>query len=158
MEPTGLLSNFDQNYTMNINLTWGLTFITFIAVVIFSFAERSYNPPAAQNITSRAFNTGFRPNVQRDCIVGYTVVISTSSTLLAGQTGQVSLQISPDSSTWTTIMSAQSGLAAGLANPGTTGSITVFGLIKRGMWCRMIPNNIAGSPSYSTPTGTELSF
>jgi hypothetical protein len=130
--------------------------------IIFGIASvnntKAYNPAVAQNITSRAFTTGFRPNQQRDCIVGYSVVITTSSTLLNGMTGQVLLQVSPDSTTWTTIMSAQSGLAAGLVNPGTTGSITVFGLIKAHTWCRIITNNIAGSPSYSTPTGTELSF
>lgn len=125
---------------------------------VIAFAGRSYNPPAAQNISTRAFTTGFRPNQQRDCIVGYTIVISTSSTLVAGQTGQVLLQVSPDNATWTTIMSAQSGLAAGLVNPGTIGSVTIFGLIKAGQWCRIITNNIAGTPTYSTPTGTELSI
>lgn len=130
----------------------------FFVIIIIAFAGRAYNPPAAQNIATRAFTTGFQPNTQRDCIVGYSVVITTSSTVVAGMTGQVLLQVSPDNATWTTIMSAQSGLAAGLANPGTTGSITVFGLIKAGQWCRVITNNIAGSPTYSTPTGTELSF
>lgn len=136
-------------------------FLFLIACFIFMAAfdgVRSYNPPAAQNITTRAFTTGFRPNQQRDCIVGYSVVITTASTLLAGATGQVSLQISTDSTTWTTIMSAQSGLAAGLVNPGTTGSVTVFGLIKAHQWCRIVSTNVAGTPTYTTPTGTELSF
>jgi len=123
-----------------------------------SFKGTAYHTAAAQNITTRAFTTGFQPNAQRDCIVGYSVVITTSSTLVAGMTGQILLQVSPDSTTWTTIMSAQSGLAAGLVNPGTTGSVTVFGLIKARQWCRIITNNIAGSPTYSTPTGTELSI
>jgi hypothetical protein len=137
---------------------WINTGMLILCIIAISFKSTSYNPPAAQNITSRAFTTGFRPSQQRDCIVGYSVVITTSSTLLAGATGQVTLQISPDSTTWTTIMSAQSGLAAGLVNPGTTGSVTVFGLIKAGQWCRLISTNIAGTPSYTTPTGTELSF
>lgn len=129
----------------------------FLSLVAFD-GVRSYDPPSARIITSRAFTTGFRPNQQRNCIVGYSIVISTSSTLLAGATGQVLLQTSPDSATWTTMMSAQSGLSAGLVNPGTTGSITVFAPIKANEWCRIITNNIAGSPSYSTPTGTELSL
>lgn len=139
------------------HLSFYFLIICFVSIVAFD-GVRSYNPPAAQNIMTRAFTTGFRPNQQRDCIVGYSIVITTSSTLLAGATGQVLLQSSPDSTTWTTIMSAQSGLAAGLVNPGTTGSVTVFGLIKARVWCRVITNNVAGSPTYSTPTGTELSF
>lgn len=139
-----------------------LNYIAIAALIIIAgilaFKGTSYNPPAAQNITTRAFTTGFQPNAQRDCIVGYSVIITTSSTLVAGMTGQILLQVSPDSTTWTTIMSAQSGLAAGLVNPGTTGSVTVFGLIKARQWCRIITNNIAGSPTYSTPTGTELSI
>jgi hypothetical protein len=128
-----------------------------ISIVAFD-AMRAYNPAAAQNVTTRAYNTGFRPNQQRDCIVGYTVTITTSATLLNGVTGQVILQVSPDSTTWTTLMSAQQGFSSGVAIPGSTGSVTVFGLIKAKQWCRLITNNISGTPTYSTPAGTELSF
>lgn len=127
-------------------------------IVMLSFKSTSYNPPAAQNITTRAFTTGFRPSLQRDCIAGYSVTITTGSTVLNGTTGQISLQVSPDSTTWTTVMSAQQGFSSGIAIPASTGSVTVFGLVKAGIWCRLISTNIAGTPTYSTPTGTELLF
>lgn len=136
-------------------------FLFLIACFVFMVAFdglRSYNPPSARIITARAFTTGFRPNQQRSCIVGYSIVISASSTVLAGVTGQVLIQTSPDSSTWTTMMSAQSGLSAGLANPGMTGSVTVYCPVKANEWCRIITNNIAGTPTYTIPTGTEFSF
>lgn len=141
----------------NQNYLFLLLICCFVAMVAFD-GMRSYNPPVARVITSRAFTTGFRPNQQRSCIVGYSVVISTASTLVAGATGQVIIQTSPDSTTWTTMMSAQSGLSAGLVNPGTTGSVTVFAPVKANEWCRIITNNIAGTPTYTTPTGTELSL
>lgn len=131
--------------------------VLFLSLVAFD-GVRSYNPPVARVAATRAFDVGFRPNQQRSCIVGYSIVISTSSTLLAGATGQVLIQTSPDSTTWTTMMSAQSGLSAGLANPGTTGSVTVFCPVKANEWCRIIRNSIAGTPGYTTPTGTELSL
>lgn len=133
-------------------------FITAFCIVLAFDSNRAYNPPAAQNITSRAYTIGFRPNQQRDCIVGYSVIITTSATLLAGVTGQIILQTSTDSTTWTTIMSAQQGFSNGVAIPGSTGSVTVFGLIKAKHWCRIINTNIAGTATYSIPTGTELSI
>lgn len=158
---TGQTGLYNKNNMIKAHipiLDWINAALLFICIGAISFKSTSYNPPAAQNISTRPFTTGFRPNQQRDCIVGYSVIITTSASLLAGVTGQVILQHSSDSTTWTTIMSAQQGFSSGVAIPASTGSITVFGLVKAGHWCRVITNNIAGAPSYSTPTGTELSF
>lgn len=129
-----------------------------VSLAAFESNEYSYTPPAAQNIASRPYTKGFRPNRQRDCIVSYSVVITTSPALLAASGGRVTLQMSPDSTNWTTIMSAEQTFPAGVALPATTGSVALFGLIKAGQWCRITTTPIAGSPSFSTPNGTELSF
>jgi hypothetical protein len=147
-----------MKFTYDIKLPVLLLVIGALFFIAAFDGNRSYNPPAAQNVMSRAYNTGFRPNQQRDCIVGYTVTITTSATVLNGTTGEVILQVSNDSTTWSTLMSAQQGFSNGVTIPASTGSITLFGLIKAKQWCRLITNNIAGTPTYSTPTGTELSF
>lgn len=148
---------------MNLNkyapwMALSLCVLLLFSLVAFEAKEYSYSPPAAQNITSRAYTTGFRPNRQRDCIVGYSIVITTSSTLLAAAGGNVTLQMSPDSTTWTTIMTAERSFPSGLAIPGSTGSVTVFGLIKAGNWCRIINAQAPANATFSTPAGTELSF
>lgn len=144
---------------MKLNTLYLLLIVSFIAILgVIGFRDMSYNPPSGVNVTNRGYTTGFRPNTQRDCIVGYTIVITTSPTILAASGGRVTLQTSPDSTTWTTVMTAEQSFPAAVALPGSTGSVTVFGAVKAGQWVRLLTSTIAGSPSFSTPAGTELSF
>lgn len=81
-----------QNHTIIVLL---------ICLIIFIFARNEvyeYRPIVVANVT-RALDTSYRPNITR-----YTLVsISTTITSTLGDLGAVTLQTSPNNSTWTTL-------------------------------------------------------
>lgn len=139
-------------------ILFGMTLAFFMITGIQSVLNDplSYTPSMTYNVSTRITNKWYQPSQQRNMVAGYSIVISTSSTLVAGMTGQVIFETATDTlSTITQLMAGQSGLSAGLLNPGTTGSVTVFGVVGRNLWFRVRTNNITGSPTYSSMTGVE---
>lgn len=116
------------------------------------------SPAATTSAVTRLFNVWFQISDQRTSRVAYSITIATASTLLAGATGRVILEISPNSAGTSPLVldAAQSGLSAGLVNPGTTGSVKLTGVVPVTYWARLRSDTVAGSPTYSSYDGATL--
>lgn len=115
-----------------------------------------YTPPAAANVMSRPVNTVFQPSDQRTTIACYNVTITASATLILGSQGQIVLEQSADGVTgWSTVQTASFGINSGLliTAPAT---VSVFGVITRGYYCRIRTVSVIGTPTFGTPSGTEI--
>lgn len=53
------------------------------------------------SVSSRSLNTAFQPSTTHDCIVFYYVQITSTLSLSGGQSGTVTLQLSPTNSVYT---------------------------------------------------------
>lgn len=118
---------------------------------------RSYTPAMTMVVSNKVLNKWYQGSTQRDMVAAFSTTIGTSSTLVAGMTGQVVFETAIDTlSTVTQVMLCQSGLSAGLLNPGTSGSITVFGSAQRNVWFRIRTIQSVGTPSFTAMTGLEF--
>lgn len=81
---------------------------------------------AIHNTITRTLNSSFQVSTTKDAVVRYTAKIVCALSLSGGQSGAISLRISPDGSTWTTIgqiVNENSGsLVIGVAINNTNGS------------------------------------
>lgn len=114
------------------------------------------SPPATTSAVTRMFNTWVMISDQRTARVAYSVTINTAATLIAGATGRVIMEISPNNlgATPLTLDVAQSGLSSGLVNPGSNGTIKLTGVVPVGYYMRLRSINIEGTPAYSSNDGS----
>lgn len=122
------------------------------------------NKPSSrsQSSASRTLNTIFQPNSTRDVLANYSVDVSTSATLLGGQTGTVFLEISLSSTFASGIQELArfvNGNSVSLAiaitlSQNVTG--TLSGYIPAGYYCRLRTDNTTGTPSFAYRSGQEV--
>lgn len=122
------------------------------------------NKPAArsQSSASRSLNSGFQVSTTRDSLVNYSVDVSTSATLIGGQTGTVFLEIASDSGFTTNLQELArfvNGNAVSLAiaitiTQNVTG--TLSGYVPANYYCRLRTANTVGSPSFAFRSGQEI--
>jgi len=113
------------------------------------------SPAATTSAVTRVFNKWVMVSDQRTARVSYSSTILTSATLLAGQTGRVILEISPDSTNNILVLDAgEQGLKLGLVNPGTSGTVKIVGVIPVTYYMRLRSQNVEGAPTYSSFNGT----
>lgn len=115
----------------------------------------SYTPASAANVMSRTLNSSYQASDQRSAIVSYNILITCTATLIAGQSGQVILETSPNNSVWTTISTGQHTVGSGLVFSGGV-SVTVAGFVQRAYFIRLRSNNLVGTPTYGSPSGIEI--
>lgn len=121
-----------------------------------SGASRSFANP------SRSLNSSFQISSTRDCLVSYSVDISTSATLLGGQTGTVFLEYADDSGFTTNVVEVGrtvNGNTVSLAiaitvTQNVTG--TLSGVIPAGKYVRIRTDNTTGSPSFTFRKAQEV--
>lgn len=117
---------------------------------------------AAQSSVSRTLNSGFQISTTRNCFVSYSVDVTTSATLISGQTGTVFLEIASDSGFTTNLQEVGrfvNGNAVSLAiaitvNQSVTG--TLSGFVPVAYYCRLRTANTLGSPSFTYRSGQEV--
>lgn len=122
------------------------------------------NKPAArsQSSATRSFNTAFQISTTRDSLVTYSADISTSATLIGGQTGTIYLEIcatSGFSSGVQELARFANGNSVSLAiaitvNQLVTGNIG--GYVPSGFYCRLRTENTVGTPSFTYRSGQEV--
>lgn len=115
-----------------------------------------------QSSASRVLNTCFQPSSTRDTLDNYSVDISTSLTLTAGQSGIVFLEMSDDSGC---SVNTQELSRAANGNTGTlaiglnlvqnvTGALT--GFVPAGKWIKLLSSNILNTPTFTYRSGQEV--
>lgn len=115
-------------------------------------------PAYAQSSVARSLNSVFIPSATRNTLVNYSVDISATLSLAAGQTGTVFLEISADGSTgWTEISRFSNGntgtLTIGL-NITQTATGTLTGTVPAGYSVRLRTAS-SGTPTYTYRSGQE---
>lgn len=119
--------------------------------------------PSARSFSypSRTLNSAFQPSSTRDVLASYSVDISTSATLVGGQTGTVFLEIADDSGFTTNVQELArfvNGNSVSLAiaitvNQSVTGTLT--GVVPAGKYARIRTSNTVGSPSFTYRSAQE---
>jgi hypothetical protein len=116
----------------------------------------------AASYPSRALNTIYQPSSTRDTLVNYSVDVSTSATLLGGQTGTVFLEISPSSTFASGVQEVGrfvNGNSVSLAIAITvTQSVTgtLSGYVPSGFYVRLRTANTTGTPTFNYRSGQEV--
>lgn len=120
----------------------------------------SFNP--SPSAASRSLNTAFQISSTRNCLVSYSVDVSCSMTLTAGQTGTVTLQYA-DNSGFTTNVVEVCRTVNGNSGTLTLGlnlvqdiTAVVSGFIPAGKYCRITTSNTSGTPSFAYRSGQEV--
>lgn len=152
------LSTFVSNIVNNATSTaadWNQT----------STSSASYvknKPTMAWATTTRSLNTAFQVSTTRAAFVSYTVDISSTLSLLAGETGTVILEYADDSGFTTNVVTVQSAangntgaLTLGLNLTQTaTGSLT--GMVPAGKYVRLRTVNTTGTPTFTYRAQQEV--
>lgn len=118
-------------------------------------------PPRSQALASRSLNSIFQVNATRDCLVSYSVSVSTTLSLTTGQFGTIILEMASDSGFTTNVQEIgrmwnnQTGtLTLGLAlNQSVAGNVS--GYVPAGYYVRMRTVNNVGTPTFSYVSGQE---
>lgn len=118
-----------------------------------AFPQRSVS-----NSSSRSLNSSFQPSTTHDTFVSYSVQIACTLSLTTGQTGTISIQTSPNNSTWTEIgkfVNTNTGsLVIGLSLTNTnTGQLTAY--VPSGYYVKLVSSG-TGISTYIT--GQELAY
>lgn len=113
---------------------------------------RSFANPA------RSLNTAFQISSTRDAWVGYSVNISVTSALLAGQEGRVHLEYADDSGFTTNVVTVASTVNAtsGVLNLTNIGPGSVTGWIPAAKYARIRTENVTGTPTYALTRTQEV--
>lgn len=123
------------------------------------------NKPTIPTIAARVFqnptrslNTAFQISTTRDAAVIYTVDISVTSLILAGQSGRVYLEYADDSGFTTNVVTVSSSPNAtgGVLNVTNLGSGNVTGWIPAGKYARIRTANATGAPTYTFQSSQEV--
>lgn len=122
------------------------------------------NKPAdrTQSVASRSLNTAFQISSTRDCLANYSVDVSTSATLLGGQTGTVFLEIANDAAFTSGVQELcrfVNGNTVSLAiaitvTQNVTGTMT--GYVPSSKWARLRTANTVGAPTFAYRSGQEV--
>lgn len=140
-------------------------FTTDLATVAFSgsYNDLSNTPPApSPSSASRSLNSSFQISSTRNTLVSYSVDVSCSITLTAGQTGTVFLEYADDSGFTANVVevcrfvNSNSGtLTIGLnLIQAVTG--TLSGFIPSAKYCRIRTANTSGTPTFTFRSGQEV--
>lgn len=121
----------------------------------------STSTPTA-NSSNRSLNTCYQISANRDAFVSYSVDVDTTLTLAGGATGQVALTTFTNSGCTTgstVVQKAKAGLTGTLVvgltinNPAT---VTLGGVVTRGLWAELVTTNITGTPTFTMNTTQEV--
>lgn len=102
--------------------------------------------------SARTFDTAFTPSLTKDVLVFYSVRAVTNLSLTAGQTAKITVEISPNGTTWSPVTASEGGLTGALViglniNASNGGSIAAF--VPKGYQVRL---NTTGTTAGVTPT------
>ncbi len=117
-----------------------------------SVPTRTFTNPA------RTLNTAFQISATQDAQVVYTVDISVTSLLLAGQSGRVILEYADNVGMTANVVTVSSSPNAtgGVLNVTNLGSGNVTGVIPAGKYVRVRTQNVTGTPTFTLQSTQEV--
>jgi len=117
-----------------------------------SAPTRTFTNPA------RALNSAFQISATQDAQVHYTVDISVTSLVLAGQSGRVVLEYADNSGMTANVVTVSSSTNAtgGVLNVTNLGTGNVTGMIPAGKWVRIRTVNVASTPTFTFQSAQEV--
>lgn len=125
-----------------------------LITLVFAKYPAEYRQPMATVVT-KSLNTSYQLSTSRDAMVSYSVMVTSTLNLTAGQNGTVNLQISPNNSTWTTIATQvnnnNGSLTLGFTTNVQSGSLT--GFVPMGYYVRMATT---GTSTFAWQSGMEV--
>lgn len=140
-------------------IIWSVAVFFTLNMFVFAKVEKSpkeYNPTRIMTPSTISLNTAYQPNIYRDCFVVYSPMITSSLTLSGGQSGNITMQISPDNITYTTMgtqtNNSTGGLTIGLSLVNAQGT-QMFAYIPRGYYFKLVTS---GTASFSLASGWNL--
>lgn len=145
----------------SVNYSLGTTgqVLTMVNSTTAAFANASNRSQAS---VARSLNSIFQVSSTRDSLVNYSVDISTSATLLGGQTGTVYLEISLSSTFASGIQEVArfaNGNSVALAVAITVSQLVtavITGYVPSGYYVRLRSENTVGAPSFTFRSGQEV--
>lgn len=132
---------------------------------LYGVFDQSVTPPSfnpSPSAASRSLNTAYQISATRNCLVSYSVDISCSITLTAGQVGTVTLQYADNSAFTTNVVevcrtvNGNSGVLTLGLNLVQDITGVVSGFIPSGKYCRITTANTTGTPSFAFRSGQEV--
>lgn len=147
--------------TANLTAT-GISAGTYSGLTVDAKGRATAGTSRSQASATRSLNGCFQVSSARDALVNYSVDISTSATLLGGQTGTVFLETFTDSgctSGTQEVARFVNGNSVSLAiaitvTQNLTGTLT--GYVPAGRYLRLRTENTTGSPSFTYRSGQEV--
>lgn len=147
--------------TANLTAT-GISAGTYSGLTVDAKGRATAGTSRSQASASRSLNGCFQVSASRDALVNYSVDVSTSATLLGGQTGTVFLETFTDSSCTAGTQEVArfvNGNSVSLAIAVTvtqnlTGTLT--GYVPAGRYVRLRTENTTGTPSFAYRSGQEV--
>lgn len=116
-----------------------------IGILVFAKGPVEYRQPSA-SIVTKSLNTSYQLSLYRDAMVTYSVQISSSLTLSGGQSGTITLQTSPNNSTWTTISTQTNNNTGSLTiglNTTNTQATSLTGFVPAGYYIKIVTSGTA---------------
>ena len=150
------ITDFENKVTNNalLKITTLLSMCIATCALVCATKAPEYRPIVVTSVT-RALNTPYQPSTSRFTLVSISTTITSTLSLTGGQSGTVTLQISPDGVTYTTIETSTNN---------NTGTLTI-GLntsqAQSGDMSAVIPPNYyykfvsTGTSTFSILTGQE---
>lgn len=131
---------------------------------LISVALSTALPPATTIATVRPLNSAFQPSTAHDSLCTYSVAITCTSSISAGQSGDVIFEIATDSGFTTNVQTlaiignAQTfSLAVAIQGVQTITGV-LQGIVPQSMWARLRTVNNAGTPTYAYRAGQEVNL
>lgn len=129
---------------------------------VFNIPLYATSAPTVDTISSaRTFNTAYLMSSTKYVDVRVSAEITCALSLSGGQDGTITLQISPDASTWTTVSRLRGSntgtLTIGLATSQITGG-QLSVLVPPNYYWKAITTNNTGTPSYTMQQGNKITY
>lgn len=129
---------------------------------VFNIPIYATSAPTVDTISSaRTFNTVYLMSSTKYVDVRVSAEITCALSLSGGQDGMITLQISPDASTWTTasrLRGSNTGtLTIGLATTQITGG-QLSAIVPPNYYWKVITTNNTGTPTYTMQQGNKITY
>lgn len=129
-----------------------------IALASLVYAKSFEYRPIVINYRTVALSTAYQPSTSRAVSVSIICKINCTSTLAGGQDGTVSLQISPDNITYTTVASLENSNSVSLAIAITAANSNqgaLVGTVAPGYYYKLITTSTTGAPTFTIITQSQ---
>lgn len=145
----------EQNTLLTATQKLLCVFAMCFTLVFCSYKAFEYRTISWASVT-RPLNTSWQMGADRNCMIVYSVSITSTLSLSGGQSGTVNLQTSPDNVTWTTVATTTNNntgtLVIGL-NTSAAQTATLSTVVRAGYYVRL---QTVGTSTFTWVNGTDI--